>query len=204
MGESDHFDKVERLNSRNLLKRVQDGKPLTKEQLDFLRGQIKTDKEDEKPDNILEQKIYLDDFRKISTLDPRRIQQLKKEGHIVDRGRGKYFISHVRDYICYLQRLVQKRKLDQAPKPGDLDPAQEKARADKERADKLAMENARERGELVRASEVDAMIAEVDGIIRTNFLALPSRLASELAGMDDPRAVQVRLDEEIRSVAAVG
>lgn len=65
-------------------------------------------------------------------------------------------------------------------------------------ADKMELELEIRRGELVEAAAVDAMNAEVDGIIRSNFMSLPSRLANELAALDSPREVQLFLDEEIR------
>lgn len=55
---------------------------------------------------------------------------------------------------------------------------------------------------IVDAAEVDAMNAEVDGIIRSNMLAIPARMAGELAGVDEPREVQLALDGAIRKSLA--
>ena len=172
---------------------------MTGPQLDFLRAQIEPEKIAPVKIDILEQKIYLADFCNLVDLDPRRVQQLKKEGRLIDRGRGKYFLSHAKDYIQYLQELVQRRKIEPERK-GDLDPNYQRARKEKAMADKIEMENDVRRGELVDAAEHDKMNAEVDGIVRSNFLALAPRLASDLAGMDDPREIQVMLDDEIRRV----
>lgn len=192
----DKLKRIQSANSRNLLKRVQEGKPLTKEQLEFLRSQIEPEKEKPDASEILNQSISLEELILLVSLDSRRIQQLKKEGRITNKGRGKYGLSQVAEYIRYLQGLVQKRKIE--PKKGELDPTHERARKERAMADKLELELEIRRGELVEAAAVDAMNAEVDGIIRSNFMSLPSRLANELAALESPREVQLFLDEEIR------
>jgi phage terminase Nu1 subunit (DNA packaging protein) len=192
----DQLGKVARANARNLLKRVQEGKPLTKEQFEFLRCQIEPEKEKPDPEEILNQAVSLDELLLLVSLDSRRVQQLKKEGHITNKGRGKYGLSQVAEYIRYLQGLVQRRKIK--TKEGELDPNHERARKDRAMADKLELELELRRGELVDAAEVDSMNAEVDGIIRSSFMSLPSRLANELAALETPREIQIFLDEEIR------
>lgn len=192
----DKLRRIQSANSRNLLKRVQEGKPLTKEQLEFLRGQIEPEEKKPDPAEILNQAISLDELILLVSLDSRRVQQLKKEGHITNKGRGKYGLSQVAEYIRYLQGLVKRRKVE--AKEGALDPNHERARKDRAMADKLELELEFRRGELVDAAEVDSMNAEVDGIIRSNFMSLPSRLANELASLETPREVQIFLDEEIR------
>jgi len=71
-----------------------------------------------------------------------------------------------------------------APDGDELDPAKERARRDKEAADKLALENAETRGDIARVSvmvqEVGAMLADH----RQNALGIPSKLAPALAGLD--------------------
>ncbi|MDP0492522.1 MAG: hypothetical protein Q7Q71_15860 [Verrucomicrobiota bacterium JB023] len=47
---------------------------------------------------------------------------------------------------------------------------------------------------------VDVMGAEADGIIRSNMLAIPARMEGELAGIDEPREVQLAVDEAVRIV----
>ncbi|MBK1835023.1 hypothetical protein [Roseibacillus ishigakijimensis] len=204
MSEKDQLEKVERLNARNLLSRVSEGKPLTSEQLNFLRDKIGPAPEEKKqPVDLLARALLLADFVKLSGLDPRRIQQLKKEGHIPDNGRGKYRFEHLRAYVAYLQGLVQRRRIE-SDSPDKLDLDQERALKEREQRRKLERENALAEGKLVDAAEVDAMNAEVDGIIRSNMLAIPARMAGELAGIEEPREVQLALDQVIRkSLAAL-
>lgn len=196
--ERSQLEKVERLNARNLLQRVSEGKPLTSVQLEFLRGKIGPEKQKfKKPVEMLQKPLSLADFVQLTGLDPRRIQQLKKEGHIPDNGRGKYRFEHLRGYVAYLQGLVQRRKIE--PESGELlNLDQQRARKESAMADKIERQNREADGELVNAREVDMMIAETDGIVRTNLLSLPAKLAGELAGTDDPREIQVAIDGAIR------
>lgn len=69
----------------------------------------------------------------------------------------------------------------------ELDPNREKARKDKEAADKLALENAETRGDIARVS---VMVREVGAALadhRQNALGIPSKLAPMLVGLDADR-----------------
>jgi phage terminase Nu1 subunit (DNA packaging protein) len=55
-----------------------------------------------------------------------------------------------------------------------------KARLARERADEVAMQNAKMRAEFVPAAEVRAYIAECNEIVRTRLLALPAEIAPQL------------------------
>ncbi len=81
-----------------------------------------------------------------------------------------------------------------------LDPEQEKARADKERADKLALDNQIRRGELVWAVDVEQEWAKVLMTVRAGFLALPSMVSEEIAVLVDARQVKGRLSEEVNEI----
>src|SRR4051812_48052172 len=61
-----------------------------------------------------------------------------------------------------------------------LDPNHERARKDREMADKLAMANQAARGKLVRVDAVKKYLTGEVIRIRTRFLALPTRLAPRL------------------------
>lgn len=65
----------------------------------------------------------------------------------------------------------------------DFDFEKERARAEKERADKLELENARRRGELLEAAEVGRELSTVLVSFKTKLSGLPSRLS---AMVDDP------------------
>ena len=83
-----------------------------------------------------------------------------------------------------------------APDGDELDPAKERARRDKEAADKLALENAETRGDIARVSvmvrEVGAMLADH----RQNALGIPAKLASVLVGLDADR-IRSKLEDAV-------
>ena len=84
------------------------------------------------------------------------------------------------------------------PAPSDperINGAYERARKDKETADKLQLENQVRRGELLEAAEVEAMWSMVLMRVRTRILALPSTLAPLVATEDDRGACYALLHE---------
>lgn len=107
-------------------------------------------------------------------LDARRIQQLVKQGVLPKVRRGKYdLIPCAQAYIRYLQAQDD---LD------GLNPAAEKARLDKERADEVAMKNDVTRGKLLRRAEVEAAWIAAMGNMRARLLAIPAKVAALVAG----------------------
>ena len=65
-----------------------------------------------------------------------------------------------------------------------LDGSKERARKDKEAADKLALENAETRGDLAPISIMEDEVASLLGDHRTNVLGLPSKAAPLLVGLN--------------------
>lgn len=66
----------------------------------------------------------------------------------------------------------------------ELDAVKERARKDKESADKLALENAETRGDVARISKMETELAALYGDHRSNALALPNKLAPALVGLN--------------------
>ena len=66
-----------------------------------------------------------------------------------------------------------------------LDPAQERARKDKELADKAAMENRVRRGEVLERSDVDAAMIGTFARVRAKLLSIPSKSAPLAAQAED-------------------
>ena len=109
-------------------------------------------------------------------LDERRFRELVGAGVITKADRGAYALDLVREqYVTNLREVAAGRV-----QTGDLDPAQEKARRDKEYADHLAMWNAATRGEVVHVDAVVAIVTEEHGVVRNKLLGLPSRAAPSL------------------------
>lgn len=84
---------------------------------------------------------------------------------------------------------------DDSPK---LNPVQERARKDKELADKAALENAVRRGELIEASQVGAKWIEIMTRVRARLLRIPFAAAPLLVGEEDQVKIQIALEDQVR------
>jgi phage terminase Nu1 subunit (DNA packaging protein) len=65
-------------------------------------------------------------------------------------------------------------------------PGSERERLAKERADKLALQNAQTRRDLVRADHVEQTVSEALGLLKEQINGIPGRMASQLASIEDP------------------
>lgn len=77
-----------------------------------------------------------------------------------------------------------------------LDPVQEKARRDKEAADKLAMENAVRRGELARRADVTRFWSDCQAAARAKFLGIAPKLAPQLRNIGDANVIAAAIRAE--------
>jgi phage terminase Nu1 subunit (DNA packaging protein) len=79
-----------------------------------------------------------------------------------------------------------------------LDGPHEKARVDKERADKLEMENAILRGDSLPAAEVEAEWVDAFTQIKTLILAAPRKAAPLVVGMSSMPEIEAVLNDILR------
>jgi terminase small subunit / prophage DNA-packing protein len=78
----------------------------------------------------------------------------------------------------------------------------ERERLASEQADKVALENAVKRGELIHVGQVADVLSEMAASLAGQLDALPGRVASELAGLNDPGVIRARLLDETRGIRA--
>lgn len=124
-------------------------------------------------------------------ISPRRVQQLAREGVIPRAENGRYaLVASVQGYVKYLQERSVSRDADE-------ETLHERRRLVKMQADKLEFEIGRLTSELVPTGEVGRAWARLAAAFRARMLALPSRLAAELAAEPDPNVVKARLEDEI-------
>ncbi len=125
-------------------------------------------------------------------LTANRVSALAREG-VIPRNADKRFPlrAAVKAYCDHARAGATGRR-------ADAELAAEKLRLAKENADKLAFQNARARGELVAAAEVEREWAGVLRDVRAAFLALPSRAAGKLGHLT-PHDLAA-LDAEVRDV----
>jgi phage terminase Nu1 subunit (DNA packaging protein) len=109
---------------------------------------------------------------KLFDLTAVRIQQLAADGIVVKSSRGKYDLwKSIRGYVQYLQ----KRRVNQWDgKEEELSEIKrEQLRRVKEEADKLELQNARTRGELVEIAAVKRLGEKVMVALRNRVLNMP-------------------------------
>ncbi|MBK5924058.1 hypothetical protein CCR90_09790 [Rhodovulum sulfidophilum] len=123
-------------------------------------------------------------------LSPARLHALAREG-IIPWHEGRFDLRKaIRAYVEHV-RAGQKGRLTSNP-----DLAAQKLRLAQEQADKLAIANAKTRGELLDAKTVAATWARTLTDLRAAMLAIPQRVAGRCA-LDRPTAGA--LDDEIRA-----
>lgn len=79
-------------------------------------------------------------------------------------------------------------------------PGSERDRLAKEQADKIAIENAQSRKELIKAQHVEDSIAEALANLATQLDGLPGRMATTLSSIEDPALVRSKLQDEVRRI----
>lgn len=91
-----------------------------------------------------------------------------------------------------------RRRVESLPAESIPDLNESRARYEHFKAELAALQVAAQRGELVSAAEVKEAAFNEARRARDRLMALPSRLASELAGCTDARQCHLLLAEEIR------
>ena len=127
----------------------------------------------------------------------RRIRQLAEDGHVTRTGRGLF---PVRETVCAYLRIVSET-------PGSHDESRLlAARAARmeylAKVAKFQAQEAKRRSELLSGKAIDVDLArpalvEMIGICRMAILAIPSKLAAQLADLSSPATVETMLRDAI-------
>lgn len=127
-------------------------------------------------------------------LSPAALTDLKKRGIAVHLAHDSYDLTATtRAYVQHLRGMAAGWGTgDQA-----ANLTSERARLAKEQADAQAIKNAKLRGELVEASEVERTWADALRQLRARIMAVPSRLRSELPDID-PQVIDA-MDRALRT-----
>src|ERR1043166_802920 len=83
---------------------------------------------------------------------------------------------------------------------GESKPGSQRERLAKAQADKVELENARRRGELILASLVAHVLSSLGADLASRHDGLAGRVANELAGISEPALIRERLLTELRGV----
>ncbi|MGR3495209.1 hypothetical protein [Citreimonas sp.] len=112
------------------------------------------------------------------------VSDLVGRGVIKPQGRGKLDLDEARlAYCAHLRSVAGNRSGDP---DADLDLTAERARKAKEEADRLEMQNARERGELLARGDVDAAVVGAFARVRARLIGVPSKVAPLVVSMENP------------------
>ena len=128
-------------------------------------------------------------------LTPRRIQQLVAEDVLPKEERGRYpLIPVVRAYLAHLRAAPEIA-------PGNLDPAQERARKDRALAISAEIKNDIATGKVVLIDDAIAILAADLAIVRNQILGLASRIAPRLVMQREAEPIRALIyDEVIRTL----
>lgn len=120
-----------------------------------------------------------------------RVSALGRDGILPREGDRRYPLrACIRAYVAWCRENPSGRRVKD---PGLQD---EKLRLAREQADKIALQNARARGELLEAADVARRWATYTTALRAALLAVPPRVAAH-SGLD--RRAAATLDSEMRA-----
>jgi phage terminase Nu1 subunit (DNA packaging protein) len=152
----------------------------------------------EKPEPAKVKLVSTEELAQFVGVDPRRIQQLTKEGVIKkepgDKKTAKYdFVRNVHSLLQYYRQKSDSRR------SGDSDEmANEKLKQISVKRKLEELKLAQLEGDLHKAEDIERVIGAVLTRLRINLLAIPMGLAPILRDMDDTREIAEKLDERIR------
>lgn len=144
-----------------------------------------------KPRNYNSKFVYSIDSSELAGIlgvNKRTVERMAKDGVCVRLEHGRY------DLVSSLTNFVAKTKEESKNRA----PGEEHARLIKEKADKLEMENAKTRNELVEVAHVEQVIMEIQAIYNQQLDALGPRLAGQIANESDPAIVLDLIQDETR------
>ena len=142
------------------------------------------------------------DVAELFDLSPQRVRQLRSDGIISSHGRPARYklIETVRGYTSYLFNKATNR--DQKKDNADLekDKLAAEVRMKEAKAEMAEQELKELKGELHRAEDVEAITTDHVLYFRSMLMALPGKLAVDLAGTHTAAEQAARVKQEINFV----
>ncbi|HLW82557.1 MAG TPA: hypothetical protein VKS20_11015 [Candidatus Acidoferrales bacterium] len=137
----------------------------------------------------------------VLNLDPRRVQQLVKEG-MPRHTRGRYeALKCMAWYIRFLQKVIEKKAIpmDEGEYASERQERVRKMRFD---ADLKEIELARERSQLVAIADVEKEITNLALTVKARIMAVAPRLAPDLLGEGSRVMAQAKIEKALREALA--
>lgn len=150
---------------------------------------------------MLPELVTKKDLCKLFGLSSRRIEQLAQDGIIIGNGNpAKYnLVEAVQGYIDSLKITASKRKQKENPEL-EKDKLEGEARIKQAKAEMAELELKELQGELHRAEDVEAITTDHVLYFRSMLMALPGKLAVDLAGNHTAAEQSARVKQEINFV----
>ena len=121
----------------------------------------------------------------------RRIQQLAQDGIISAEDKGKYILSDaVQRYVDFRVREKVMTKIEQEMQESE-------SQLKKAKAIKAVLETKELQGKMHRADDVALITQDWFFAVRGMMIALPGRLAIDVANLSDPNEVSERIRQEV-------
>ena len=149
----------------------------------------------EKTEAIHEKEVQTGELAAIVGKSDRWIRQLVKENILHQVSRGKFTLGKaVQSYIEHASGGKEDDK-----KPRFIDHKTEHERI---KSEKAALELAQMRGELHASEDVETVMSDMLTAFRQKILALPTKLAPQLAGIEDINVIKGRLASALHEALA--
>lgn len=132
----------------------------------------------------------------------RRVEQLKSEGIIKGQGKPtKYdLFPTIRDYIKYLSDKANGREKKEADAQIETEKLTAEKRIKTAKAEMAELELQELKGELHRASDVEAITTDHVLYMRSMLMAMPGKLAVDVATMSSAAECAERIKQEVYTV----
>jgi phage terminase Nu1 subunit (DNA packaging protein) len=139
---------------------------------------------------------------KIFGVSTRRIEQLKTEGIIKGQGKPtKYdLLPTIQAYIKYLSDKANGREKKETDAQLETDKLSAEKRIKEAKAEMVELELAELRGQLHRAEDVEAITTDHVLFLRSMLMAMPGKLAVDLAGEHTAAEQSERVNREVRYI----
>ncbi|AWK52221.1 hypothetical protein DIC82_14980 [Clostridium beijerinckii] len=132
-------------------------------------------------------------------LTTRRIRQLENEGIIKKIARGKYSLQdNIKSYITFIKASADLK--ENKTEEGKIDYDEEHALLERRKREKIELELAAMRGTMHFSEDVERVMNDMLSNFRAKILALPSRTAPRLMGIDTIADIQEILQIEVLDV----
>lgn len=132
----------------------------------------------------------------------RRVEQLKSEGIIKGQGKPtKYdLFPTIRDYIKYLSDKANGREKKEADAQLETEKLSAEKRIKEAKAEMAELELQELKGELHRASDVEAITTDHVLYMRSMLMAMPGKLAVDVATLSSAAECAERIKQEVYTV----